>query len=268
MKHGLRCFERLVKLVLGSTAIAAGKSEHGAKIVILGVLVEIGTTGFKLLPAPCKVDKWMVRIGRALLEDKLEPGDASKLAGKLSWACAQAFRQFGRANLRPLFDQISRRDGALNEELRSALRWWSTILQMDVSEVHEWSMTETKPVHLFTDASGGSGGHLGAVLLIDGECHWTHMEVSEKLRGMFVNRADNQIMGLELLGVSVGLSTFASVLRGRKVVVHCDNRGAEVISSRRLNRTCAKGPRDVGGHTARHRPEVRSCTTGAGGCFS
>ena len=94
--------------------------------------------------------------------------------------------------------------------------------------MNEWWVPTTKPVHLFTDASGGGGGHLGAVLLIDGECHWTHMEVSEQLQGMFVNRADNQIMGLELLGVSLGMSTFEKLLWGRRVIAHCDNRGAEV----------------------------------------
>ena len=37
-------------------------------------------------------------------------------------------------------------------------------------------------------------------------------------------------MGLELLAVSLGLCTFVGLLRGKKVVVHCDNTGAEVCS--------------------------------------
>lgn len=36
-------------------------------------------------------------------------------------------------------------------------------------------------------------------------------------------------MGLELVAVSLGLCTFIDMLRGKKVVVHCDNKGAEVV---------------------------------------
>ena len=40
-------------------------------------------------------------------------------------------------------------------------------------------------------------------------------------------REDQQIMGLELLSIALGLSTFQGECAGRKVVVHSDNRGAE-----------------------------------------
>jgi hypothetical protein len=36
---------------------------------------------------------------------------------------------------------------------------------------------------------------------------------------------------LELLGVSMGLSTFEEQLKGRRVVIHCDNKGAEACLS-------------------------------------
>ena len=38
-------------------------------------------------------------------------------------------------------------------------------------------------------------------------------------------------MGLELLGIALGLTTFASQLKHRKLVIHCDNTGAEVAFS-------------------------------------
>ena len=44
----------------------------------------------------------------------------------------------------------------------------------------------------------------------------------------FKRRSDNQIMGLELLAISLGLATFVDTLRGRKVIVHSDNTGSEV----------------------------------------
>eukprot|EP00973_Karenia_brevis_P022812 3138505-Karenia_brevis.AAC.1 len=35
-------------------------------------------------------------------------------------------------------------------------------------------------------------------------------------------------MGLELLAISMGLSTFARFLQGQCVIVYCDNKGTEV----------------------------------------
>ena len=35
-------------------------------------------------------------------------------------------------------------------------------------------------------------------------------------------------MGLELLSITLGLQTFKGMLKGRKVVIHSDNTGAEV----------------------------------------
>ena len=38
MEHGKNCFARLVRLLLGSSAIAIDKLEHGASLCILGML--------------------------------------------------------------------------------------------------------------------------------------------------------------------------------------------------------------------------------------
>ena len=45
----------------------------------------------------------------------------------------------------------------------------------------------------------------------------------------FRDRGDNQITGLELLAISLGLSTFERRIRGRKVVIRSDNSGSEVF---------------------------------------
>ena len=39
-------------------------------------------------------------------------------------------------------------------------------------------------------------------------------------------------MGLELLSIALGLSVFADILRGRKVIIHSDNTGAECCTRR------------------------------------
>ena len=86
-----------------------------------------------------------------------------------------------------------------------------------------------RPVHIFVDAAG-KDAHLGAVLFCDGAWMWTHMDPPAVALDSFLNSRKNQIMGLELLAVSLGLSTFSSWIKGRRVVVHCDNTGAEVCT--------------------------------------
>ncbi len=83
---------------------------------------------------------------------------------------------------------------------------------------------------MFCDARG-SPPHVAAVLFIAGRVLFTHMTPAASLLAHFKRRRDNQIMGLELLGVSLGLSTFESLLAGRSVVIHCDNSGAEAGES-------------------------------------
>ena len=86
---------------------------------------------------------------------------------------------------------------------------------------------QQRPIQLFCDAAGNPP-HLGAVLFCDGNCLWTHCAAPPAVVKHFYSRKDNQIMGLELLAIALGLSTFVNYLRGRKVIVHSDNTGSEV----------------------------------------
>ena len=54
------------------------------------------------------------------------------------------------------------------------------------------------------------------------------MEPPDAMLAKFKRRGDNQIMGLELLSISLGLCTFQDMLKKRRVIVHCDNSGSEV----------------------------------------
>ena len=83
---------------------------------------------------------------------------------------------------------------------------------------------------MFCDASGSSG--LGAVLF-DGEvCMATRMPPSPKLTVHFARRGDNQIKGLELMAIWLGLTTFESWIKNGRLVVWCDNTGSEVAIRR------------------------------------
>jgi hypothetical protein len=108
MQHGMMCFARLVRSLLGPGAVADEKLDFGASLMVLGVDVTIRASGYALRPTRDKVSEWLASLESAIAAGKLRGGDASKLAGRLSWGCAQLFRRFGRAMLRPIFDQACR----------------------------------------------------------------------------------------------------------------------------------------------------------------
>ena len=189
--------------------------------------VVVGVAQFSLR----QVCRWLVLIECALETLHLAPGMASKLAGKLSWGCSQLFCRIGRAMLRPLYDQRTRRDGKVDRELERALRWWLMVLKRHLAERRDWHVVQEEVLHMFCDARG-SPPTLAAVLFVQDECLYTHMVPPAHVMEQFRSRKDQQIMGLELLAISLGLCTFQSTLEGRRVVVHCDNTGSEVAIRR------------------------------------
>ena len=230
---------------------------------MIQVDIILSEKGYKCVPSKVKVKKWQSAINAAQAEQRLLPGCASKLAGKLSWGTSKLFRRLGRAMLRPIFDQKTRRDGEVSPELSRALEWWDEVLEKQVAELRDWNEEYSPPVHLFCDASG-QPPYLGAVVFMEGKCWYTHMTVPDKLLERFVRRSDNQIMGLELLSISLGLSTFEDKLRGRRIVVHSDNKGSEVCGH-----VQNEEPVDVimclctGRHKERERQKNGSCTISA-----
>ena len=236
MGQAASCFARLVRVILGPGSIASSKVESGSLLRILGVDLELASKGFRCWPAQEKIQKWRLQIVAALVKGELQSGEAAKLAGRLSWASSYLFKRFGRALLRPIFDQCTRRDGKIDRELRRSLEWWKKVLGLSLAEVRDWVDNPQPVCHLFCDASG-SPPHLGAVALVDGQAWWTHMPVPTSVLSSFKNRRDNQIMGLELLAISLGMCTFQWLLAGRSVVVHCDNTGSEVSRAHPLSNT-------------------------------
>ena len=89
-----------------------------------------------------------------------------------------------------------------------------------------WKTDTRGCVHLFADARSAPP-HIAAVLLIDGLCLFCDMPAPEAIVTSFRTRGDKHIMSLELLSIALGLSSFASMLRGRKVRIWSDNTGAE-----------------------------------------
>ena len=227
MEHCLGCVARLVRILLGPGSLADHKMVWGSSLVALGVFISPRADGLHCWPSADKVKKWLKAIDVALLRKHLAPGDASKMAGRLAWGGSHLFRQLGRAMLRPLFDLRANRCVGWNIDLERALHWWKQVLELGITESKEWVTSSEMPLHLFCDARG-EPPHLAAVLYDGSDWTFAHMDPPADLMCMFQRRADNQIMGLELLAISLGMSVFEREMAGKCTVVHCDNTGAEV----------------------------------------
>ena len=94
---------RLVRCLLGRTAISEKKLSHGNPLVILGIETRILRDGIFWRPDAEKVQKWCARIQAALTVDCLYGGESSKLAGGLQWAGQRNFKRLGRCMLTPLY---------------------------------------------------------------------------------------------------------------------------------------------------------------------
>ena len=92
MKHALECLARLVRILMGQTAIAERKMACGSRLDVLGVNIKMSRRGYKCKPCADKVHKWVRTMQVALDENRLSPGAASKLAGRLSWGVSHLFR--------------------------------------------------------------------------------------------------------------------------------------------------------------------------------
>ena len=102
------------------------------------------------------------------------------------------------------------------------------ILEEGIVEKRAWQGDHRETIHMFCDARGHPP-HIAAVLFVDGRVVWTHKAPDKKTLEFFRTRKDNQIMGLELLSITLGITTFAEIIAGRRLIVHSDNRGSEVL---------------------------------------
>ena len=219
---------RIIRTLLGNDAIADSKVEWGTALTILGVEINMNADGFAYKPSRDKVIRWLATLRSAVEQKKLHRGDAMKLAGKLAWGVSKLFRKFGRAMLRPIFDQQTNYKSDMGFELERCLRWWIGILENQLAEFRLWEQPKVHWVHLFCDARG-EPPHLGAVLITHDKCLWTHYQPTPEIVQHFRSRKDNQIMGMELLSIVLGIHSFSTDIMGMPVVIHSDNAGSEVL---------------------------------------
>ena len=73
-EHALGCLVRLVRALLGPSALAEHKRECGNPLVILGLRIKLSPAGMRATPSDDKAKKWLCRIAEAIRADKLTAG--------------------------------------------------------------------------------------------------------------------------------------------------------------------------------------------------
>jgi hypothetical protein len=91
--HAKQIFARLTRCMLGQTAIAKHKLQHANPLPVLGINVGVGKAGAIFQPEAEKIGKWIKQIQAALGSKRLSGGEASSLAGRLSWGAQHIFRR-------------------------------------------------------------------------------------------------------------------------------------------------------------------------------
>ena len=69
-EHGMQCFARLVRCLLGPTSVASHKLCCGMPLSVLGLTIEITTDFATCMPTPDRVVGWSSRIKLALEASK------------------------------------------------------------------------------------------------------------------------------------------------------------------------------------------------------
>jgi len=155
-------------------------------------------------------------------------GLAAKWVGRLSFSTQRAFNRVGRAMTRPFIEQQHHcsKGNIISKKLRLAMKWWIQALENKVVNTKQVSCKREK-VDLFCDAAS-TPPKLAAVLF-NGQSRpeFTRIDVEKRLMQKFEDRKDNQIMGLEILAIILGIETYKEKMSGKLVRIWTDNSGGE-----------------------------------------
>ncbi|KAF4751063.1 hypothetical protein FOZ63_014559, partial [Perkinsus olseni] len=173
------CYQIFIRLneLLGFEVKREKSLEPSAEGKLLGILVKIDDDSITLDICPDRAKRLTKTIDDHLQSASITPTQASKLAGKLSFAATSFHSRCGRAFLRALYHRANDTNyghhGNNNDEALAALRWFRWAITACPRKI-VYLDTNTPHVILYTDAefsytgdppTAKSGG-IGAVLAI------------------------------------------------------------------------------------------------------
>ena len=190
-KHAMECAARVVRAMLGTSALAQEKMDHGSSLVVLGIQIWTSTQGVRLELTEEKRKAWTLKLRQAKDSGAMSAGDASKFAGRLNFATQACFHRIGRAMVRPFYAQqyAPLRGGRMGDMLVLATDWWIAVLRERVTQnVPLAGYANT--AELFCDASGGANAGMAAVLFMDNKIWYTNMAPCARIWEILCARND------------------------------------------------------------------------------
>jgi len=108
-----------------------------------------------------------------------------------------------------------------------AIDWWLHALKLPLKRSVSLSSRVVPVVELFCDARGSPPRVVAVLIDQHKKIRYTDWQPWRSALAAFASRKDDQIMGLELMSILIGLCTFAPLLAGTTVRVWSDNTGGE-----------------------------------------
>jgi hypothetical protein len=212
------------------------KIQMGNLVKILGVEYDLRDKGL-LKIAQERKDDLVSEINKIIQDDKLTPGHAGKLKGKLFFAASQLWGKIGRAFMLALSErQYSRSfEEAITKPIGCALQQWLKLARDGRPRPIEYFENDEVDAVLFTDGFSPDGESVdqgedavGAVLFhkeLEAPVAF-HMVIPSELRDQWIPR-ESQITMIETFAPIVALQAFGEELRNTKLLLMVDSEAAE-----------------------------------------
>eukprot|EP00435_Cladocopium_sp_Y103_P039301 s772_g10.t1 len=218
----------IISRLLGFPTDDAKDADDAIQMVCLGAEVE---AWFSTRQLRTQVDqskaatrKYISSLRSFLALGVLTPGEASKLAGRLSFSVTVSGNRVGRACIKPFHAQAhSPLPGfAISPLLRSCAHWFVQYLTFCPTSVRSLAKHDRTKVISWSDAAGQSRW-VATVVFHNGNFWWTRIRTPHEVWRALLPRQDSQIQFQELLGVLLTWGTFRSLLKGSLWVAFVDN---------------------------------------------
>ena len=215
-------------VLLGFPTDSAKDADQTEAMVVLGALcrVDFPTKVLKTHVEESKANKYAQSLRDMLDNSTLEPGQASKLAGRLSFAVTVSGNRVGRAYIKPFYAQAHAPlpGNLLSPWRRRSAEWFLAYLSHSPVSVRR-GVDHSRPcVVTWSDAAGASRW-VAAVVHVGGQFWWTRCQTSDAIWNQLLDRGDHQIGFQELLGILLVWGTFQHLLRESLWLAFVDNDG-------------------------------------------
>ena len=214
--------------VLGFPCDDSKNADYAAAMTVLGCLCTVSFAERVLYTRVDaeKASKYRLQLKELLELQHLSPGDASKLAGRLSFAVTVSGCRVGRAYIKPFYAQAHSptAPNTVSTRLLQSARWFHAYLEKCPFSVRRVRTEHAAQCITWSDAAGATKW-VAAIASVQGQYFWTRLKTPDDVWEQLLDRGDFQIGFQELLGLLLAWGTFGHLLKGACWLAFVDNDG-------------------------------------------